>query len=62
LCWRDNERLQKLRPSSKMCMFEALCVIIMKGRYSSHKGITCLREITKNVEDKISPDVLTSID
>jgi len=45
-----------------MCMFEALCVIIMKGRYSSHKGITCLREITKNVEDKISPDVLTSID
>lgn len=49
-----------------MCMSEALCVIIMKGRHSSHKAITCLRErereITKNVEDKISLDVLNSID
>lgn len=45
-----------------MCMSEALCVIITKGRYSSYEGITCLREITKNMEDKISPDVLSSID
>lgn len=45
-------------------MSEALCGVIIKGRHSSQQYITCLREreITKNVECKMSLDVLNSID
>lgn len=64
LCWKNNESLQNFRPSPEMYMSVALCVVIMKGKHSSHKYTTCLREreITKNVECKISLDVLNSID
>lgn len=54
LCWKDNESIQNFRPSPEMCMSEALCVVIMKGRHSSHNYTTYLREreIAKNVECK----------
>lgn len=47
-----------------MCKSEALCIVIMTGMHSSHKYTTCLRkrEITENVECKISLEVLSSID
>lgn len=64
LCWKDNENLKNFRPSPEMCKSEALCIVIMMGRHSSHKYTTCLRkrEITEDVECKISLEVLNSID
>lgn len=45
-------------------MSEAFCVVIIKARHFSHKCATRLREreFTKDVECKISLDVLNSID